>query len=350
MFRRNLGPIIAAVAAVVSQLSACADDLIAKSRRLAPEIKDTRQYLWLPDGRLMRVVRSTQYQPVYMTDPVTGTTTQNRLRSYIGKGPGPDRWVSPFFVSLDGKWLLWWYTCDEGNWWPALPMDWSDFVEGRLNKPTDEESYYYFGMQWLPDNKHFASIAVPARLNPDRSRRPPVLVVRTRENPNSLVRRQLSWALLPYPGNQNGYVSGLPLSLCAVTRQGMAIVVRSDNAREGTPLGVYEIPIDEGVGKPRSYLLESARNAWFRCYAVAPSGSRIAYVLVTLVSGNGNDRSSRFRAEIWTCTLDGLSKRLVGVKSTESIVDVDKLAWTADEKRLSYVYDGSVWTVPADEP
>lgn len=89
--------------------------------------------------------------------------------------------------------------------------------------------------------------------------------------------------------------------------------------------------------------------------ALSPGGDRLAWIVVTPT------RSPPFlaralallhvplgeQASVWVGDLDGSAPRQVaciGLKQNEPIPA--QLAWTPDNKRLSYLHDGALWTVP----
>jgi hypothetical protein len=101
-------------------------------------------------------------------------------------------------------------------------------------------------------------------------------------------------------------------------------------------------------------------NATYKCMALSRSGKRAAW-LCTRTPDTGHPswlrrlyalmgRNDRPHAELWVGSWDGTVARYVGSVPSDA-VELDgsnPLAWTPDERRVSLVMNGKLFTIPAD--
>jgi hypothetical protein len=104
-------------------------------------------------------------------------------------------------------------------------------------------------------------------------------------------------------------------------------------------------PLREHTILPPSYL----RHPTIEQCCLSPQGDKIALVLTSDTYLLSHDVYQRAYG-IWVCNLDGSDMQEIGYWLQEAnpndILDLDGLSWLPSSKRLSFVYDDTLWTVP----
>lgn len=87
------------------------------------------------------------------------------------------------------------------------------------------------------------------------------------------------------------------------------------------------------AGKRTAILRAPANNSYFEYPVFSPDGTKIAYVLATTPTAQGQDWGN----DIYTANLDGTNAKLV-LKHDHTGVLVDALSWTSDGASLIFAY------------
>src|SRR5579884_2324832 len=233
-------------------------------------------------------------------------------------------------LSPDGKRLVW---LSQNQKWIAARLDAADKVEW----PRAGKTVPGFAL-WMFDSRHW------------------VECVEDYHNDAFTIPRAIFHDLEAPRANQTVQFTGLPDGLpLGITHDNHVLLYKQDFADRTTrkvkpQVDFYEASLDGESASVRDYSISWPQSMRVWDMALSRQGDRLAWRLMP-------DDLERATCEIWTSDLRGEARRkigqvknltrLTGDRSIRSPFPV-KLRWLPDGKRLSFLYDNALWTVPVD--
>ncbi len=247
-------------------------------------------------------------------------------------------------ISPDGKWLLWNGMNGQGDF--ACALDGSRNI--RFARPVYFTQSGWPAAAWMPDSRHWVQIGPSrqwqARLrlfsldDPDRVQDFDLASQQTISGAAQLlgVTRSDDLLVLPVPG---GWTAGLDL-------QAYTLPTQANAGRILTPKNLH-------IALPPKNSVLPVR------IALSPAGDRLTFFVISFVDTPHQallrkfwgmlGRHPHYVIALWTCRPDGKERQEIG----EMPYKVDEetptdLRWLPGGKRLSFLYKGTLYTVPAN--
>lgn len=338
----------------------------------SPFVPDFTPYFWLDDSNILffRTAPADGYQAIRLELPAKVETPVPALRMEPGLVRFSD-WLPA--LSPDGKWLLWQERTERLNRivicavdgsrrmaWPQqarLPVR---DVNRALNQPLNE-----YG--WMPDSKQWVRMThtptgLQAELYPLNNPKaktvlpllPPVGI------PLGLFRPQ-AFFFLP-----TGRILAIPYNVhfVAPTPEGRELEHREVTRRtHGGMVRVTNLGVGNTAALPgQTATISLPLGAEGGSLVPSPRGDRLAWFMVEKENTFWSEQilrwlphdmpfGPRYSLSLWVSRSDGRGMRKLGKLKTEPTLQfrlLNMLRWTPDGKRLSFLHDNALWTVPVD--
>lgn len=333
--------------------------LMERATRVATLPPRSADYRWESNGTVL--ICSFGRQQLLELDTRTHASTQ-----LLDQAIRPDPNFMNFSLSPDHRYALW-----GSLWGNGANITSADLSGGTTSRISVDQSEYWIATNpiWLSDNVHVTQIV--------QSTSGAYALIAARDNRGDFRRVPIDFPADPFSGFNLG-----GLRLMGVTQNGAIIAVREKAIGSGSTLSAqrltfFEIDLRGARGKARQYSVlwpmqaRSVNAAYLNEDPVAelsPRGDRLAWigpedkeqqpVLLWLSKWvRGIDTNHHHWIKVSTSSLDGTDFRVIGRFETErhrllssvySYPSLDRLQWLPSGRRLSFCYDGALWTVPVD--
>lgn len=292
---------------------------------------DLCEYFWL-SNRSVLVFSDHFDEPstVGLLDTNTGQWSQ---ASQIGPGLNGEKltshnWLEPLAVSPDCKWMLCLLHAAPG---PSTYQAISLTSRKRQMWPAIG-NYLTDDLRWLPDGKHWFYW--------DDDKESGWM--------QSLGKRE-SLRLAPsgLPHN-NDIVRSLPASasigplwVMGVTPKGKVIAVKGGLRISQERFTFYSFDAKRGAIAKKLGRFLLSEDEQITAFVLSPKGDRMAWIL------EESDTSQNPKVSLWTGSLDGTHRHMIGETHIVESNDLTGLQWTPDGMGLSFICSNRLWTVPA---
>jgi hypothetical protein len=234
-------------------------------------------------------------------------------------------------TSPDGKWFLTWDSTNGATYdFDAYSMD------GSTKHNWKPLFYVGGGISWMPDSSGYATI----------ERGVPALVIRL----HRLSGRDERIVLPTIEGMEGAMLLGITPDAHVVLEQ------MSPNSKN--EVSVAEVRLY----KPaliRKLVVQLPQGGPWQDFKLSPDGKHICYTLNIRREKPKLTRVQRIfsffhpespasnEEQLWVASLDGTERRQVGAIDATRHFLLKAYRWTPDSKRISFLCDDTLWTVPA---
>jgi hypothetical protein len=333
------------VASRMHTSNALAPSLTSKRLFLMPEVGPLIQitgydYKWIDDHTVLVNSAEGLCQTV---DTLTGKTTQCIPIANVMKGAEIDprnKKVATWSISPDSQWAL--TSLALSNPPPNLHSEWILVkLDGThvIRYPVGDENEY--GFFWGADSKSWY-----ADLESTDSKYKSGLAQYQIDPSGKITRLNLVADSTDLPGD--GTIHSLP--------KGQFAAVAATNGNDDEYNGLTILTVSNGATQVVTQYEDLFPQPEMRQECViSPSGTRVAWQCLTgldiaqEISALHNHGQIQAQGEVYVSDLDGSHlQKLVEAKRTNMTDAPRSLQWTPDGKKISYVYQGCLWTVPAN--
>lgn len=289
-------------------------------------------YFWRPNNELLVLRRAWGGVEAVRYDPAKGFvgSADGLAKTLADTGVIPAR-ARDLRPSPDGKWLLWPPAPGSQTWSAARVADGRRLEWESPEKVTDDGQGF-----WMPDGRRWVEM-----LDADRDTR---LRVRGIDNAGAAGAFEIRHGFLVNHYRHLGFLD-------ATRAIGVGQWV-GDGA-----VGVAEYAVTPNPPSGRFFLLKAPPDAYGPVEAaLSPGGDRLAWRFehkpppfgLTFFNGTALGRSFEpSRVGLWVSRIDGGDMRLIGFVNVGTGA-MEMLRWTPDGKRVSFLHQNQLWSVPAD--
>ncbi len=323
-------------------------------------------YLWLSDHEVLCLIAEGSSDHAYRLDTRTGQKTplETLNAAFRAVTPNGETHLSP-----DGRRLLWTGVRHAQNVWPpsrsgintryVLPRPGNYYQDFRVMVTALDGSQQIDRQQggnlaWQPDNRGWMRLIW--------GNGAPRIQTQTLDSPR-LTEQTLSdvtETVLKAPGGTYGTRGGL--QILGVTPNQHLLTASPAPLLPGQ-VYFYDMALTPAARPSRTYTVSLPGNYYADTIALSPSGDRLAWKLyghhrssVSFLNGllwhlfPNLAQSPQPVIGLWVSRLDGTGMHEVGEMPVPRQdgwnLSLSDLSWTPDGKRLSFTYDGALWTVP----
>jgi hypothetical protein len=343
-WRRRIGllllTLLIVAGALVVVLAPRGPTLLQRATRIA---RTKGLHCWLSDHKVLFLPGGNYHYRISIMDLATKTWLREKRMDAVFNAFCTDRY---FYSSPDGKWLL----CSAFESAPAHAVRLAD---GHTLAFPMEESYILY--TWIPGTSRWMYLTAEVDTDSDALHLKKVTIFDvTGPRPVQVLKAAPGIAIDEY---------AIPVAL----RDGRLLIPSAvEDSKDGMAAAIrtVECAVEGGrVTLKRTFMLRLPSPKEVYYFALSPQGDRIAWVEEYDLPAPAWRRwlgkwlrrfaaSPQRRNVLCVARLDGTGRREIGdtLKQPGRDKFVTGVQWTPDGRRVSFLCDGALWTVPVEEP